>query len=249
MCTRAVSGLAHFLESEGIATIVLGLVPHHVRAMHPPRALLVPFELGRPLGAPHDPTVQHEVLTAAFGLLDHPGPGPVLETFDTEVTANAMGAEPWACPVSFPAPATGGTLADRIGEEVRLLQPWFDLGYRQRGHTGADVSGMDIEVLVRWLSEFLGDSTPTESPVSEGSLAESFKLGVEDLKAFYLESITTQPSTGSSVDVNSWFWEETAAGELLWQLRAKLREHPDDAIRLHSQFTLVPTTEVARRKM
>ncbi|MDH3643029.1 MAG: hypothetical protein OES38_13090 [Gammaproteobacteria bacterium] len=243
------SGLAHFLESEGIATIVLGLVPHHVRAMQPPRALLVPFELGRPLGAPHDPTAQREVLTAAFALLDHSGPGPVIKTFDTEVTPSAINAEPWACPVSFPAPTKDYTLADRISEEVRLLQPWFELGYRQRGHTAADVSGIDIEVLLQWLARFLGDSVPTESPVPGRSLAESFKLGVEDLKAFYLESITTQPSTGSSVDVNSWFWEETAAGELLWQLRGKLREHLDDAIRLHAQFTLVPTTEVARRKM
>jgi hypothetical protein len=247
MCTRAVSGLAYFLEAEGIATIVLGLIPHHVRKMRPPRALLVPFELGRPLGAPHDPEGQHEVLSAALDLLDQAGPGPLVASFEAEVGAIATEHDPWVCPVSFPVAPTGSSLAERIGAEVRLLQPWFDLAYRQRGHTAANVSGMDIDTVVGWLCEFLGDPGPEGSPVAEASLSESFKLGLEDLKAFYLEAITVQPHSGSSSDLNTWFWEETAAGELLWSLHERLWEHPDDGIRLHTRFTLVPVTQIARR--
>jgi hypothetical protein len=252
MCTRAVSGLAYFLEAEGIATVVLGLIPHHVRKMRPPRALLVPFELGRPLGAPHDPELQHEVLSAALGLLDQAGPGPIVASFEAsfEAKSGAISAdqEAWVCPVSFPVAATGSSLAERVGAEVRLLQPWFNLAYRQRGHTAADVSGMDMDTLVGWLSEFLDDPGPRVSPVAQASLSESFKLGLEDLKAFYLEAITVQPHSGSSSDLNTWFWEETAAGELLWSLRERLWEHPDDGIRLHARFTLVPVAQIDRRE-
>ena len=49
-------------------TVLIGLVPQHVDRMRPPRALLVPFELGRPLGAPGDPAFQHRVLDAALQL-------------------------------------------------------------------------------------------------------------------------------------------------------------------------------------
>ena len=67
LCTPAVCGLAHCLEGEGIATVVIGLIPQHVRAMKPPRALLAPFELGRPLGLPSDLDLQRKVL---FNALD-----------------------------------------------------------------------------------------------------------------------------------------------------------------------------------
>ncbi|MFP6816555.1 MAG: hypothetical protein VB949_12935 [Pseudomonadales bacterium] len=244
------SALAHILESEGMVTIVLGLVPQHVRAMRPPRALLVPFELGRPLGAPHRAELQRDVLSAALRLLSRPGPGPVVEEFESidAINDESPQADPWLCPVSFPAAAAGDGLGDRIAQETRLLRPWFDLGYRQRGHTGADVSGIDLDELIGWLCDFLADDSSDASPIDGRPLAESFKLGVEDLKAFYVEAITVQPNAASSSDINAWFWEETAAGELLWLLREHLQKHPDEGIRLHAQFTLVPAAQVAQRQ-
>ena len=233
------------MESEGLATIVLGLIPQHVRVMRPPRALLVPFELGRPLGAPHNAELQRDVLTTALSLLDHSGPGPVAQIYDSDVGADAGDDQPWVCPVSFPAPPTGNSLADCIAEEVRLLRPWFDLAYRQRGHTGSNASGTDIEALVVWLCMF---ESAAATLVDGRPLADSFKLAVEDLKAFYLEAVTAQPSSSTSSDLSKWFWEQTAAGELLWSLRKALREHPDEGVRLHAQFTLVPKSVVARRE-
>lgn len=230
--------------------MVLGLIPQHVRVMRPPRALLLPFELGRPLGAPHDAELQREILTAALSLLDQPGPGPVLQAFETSRSINdeSSDAEPWLCPVSFPTTVTGDNLGDRIVHEISLLRPWFDLGYRQRGHTAADVSGIELNELVGWLCDFLTDDSPDASPSQERSLAESFKLGVEDLKAFYIEAITVQPNSASSSDINTWFWGETAAGELLWCLREHLQKHPDEGIRLHAQLTLVPAAQIALRQ-
>ena len=52
------SALAHMIEARGIATVVIGLVRPHLETIRPPRALFVPFELGRPLGAPEDAAFQ-----------------------------------------------------------------------------------------------------------------------------------------------------------------------------------------------
>ena len=63
------SALGHFLETAGIATTGISLVREHSARMAPPRALWVPFELGRPFGAPGDAAFQHRVLGAALALL------------------------------------------------------------------------------------------------------------------------------------------------------------------------------------
>lgn len=78
-------GLGHYLEDEGIPTTQISLIREHTAAMRPPRALWVPFNLGRPLGAPDDQDLQRRVLTAALSLLEAKH-GPVLEGFPEEST-------------------------------------------------------------------------------------------------------------------------------------------------------------------
>ena len=62
--------LAHYLEAEGVPTTQVSLIREHTETINPPRALWVPFELGRPLGAPEDPGLQRRVLMAALNLLE-----------------------------------------------------------------------------------------------------------------------------------------------------------------------------------
>ena len=73
-------GLGHYFESEGIASTQISLVRVHTENIKPPRALWVPFELGRPFGVPHDPEFQLSVLRKVLGLTEHKK-GPVLEDF------------------------------------------------------------------------------------------------------------------------------------------------------------------------
>ena len=77
-------GLGHYLEAEGIATTSISLIRLHTEKSRPPRALWVPFELGRPLGNPGDAETRLRVLRHALGLLERPGPGPVLEDWPEE---------------------------------------------------------------------------------------------------------------------------------------------------------------------
>ncbi|SVE14489.1 uncharacterized protein METZ01_LOCUS467343, partial [marine metagenome] len=83
-----VGGLAHYLEEEGLATTQISLIRPQTENTKPPRALWVPFELGRPMGAPNDPEFQKKVLRAALELLDRDD-GPVLiEDFSGEAPAD-----------------------------------------------------------------------------------------------------------------------------------------------------------------
>lgn len=47
-----------------------------------PRALFADFPFGYPLGRPNEAGLQTRILRAAFALLSHPGPPPVLVDFD-----------------------------------------------------------------------------------------------------------------------------------------------------------------------
>jgi len=56
------------------------LIRLHSEKIKPPRALWVPFELGRPLGIPNDPAFQRRILLATLQLFEAPS-GPVLEDY------------------------------------------------------------------------------------------------------------------------------------------------------------------------
>src|SRR3954470_24111436 len=101
MC--AVGALGHYLEQEGIATTQISLAREHTAALAPPRALWVPFMLGRPFGVPHDADFQRNVLLAALKLLERDR-GPVLEEYPFDAPHSDLGPEPegLVCPVSFP---------------------------------------------------------------------------------------------------------------------------------------------------
>ena len=79
MCNQSVGLIAGVLEAAGIATVCIQLLEGVARAVAPPRALLVPYPHGYPLGEPDDPTLQHDIIAAALSLLDEES-GPVLKT-------------------------------------------------------------------------------------------------------------------------------------------------------------------------
>jgi hypothetical protein len=69
MCNQAVSLIAAELERRGITTVCVILLQEIAEKVRPPRALVVPFRHGFPLGAPHDPALQRRVIEAALALL------------------------------------------------------------------------------------------------------------------------------------------------------------------------------------
>ncbi len=68
--------VAAALEQKGISTVVIQLLRLVTEKVRPPRALMVPFRHGYPLGSPDDPEKQRTVITAALNLLADPGLKP-----------------------------------------------------------------------------------------------------------------------------------------------------------------------------
>lgn len=80
MCNQAVSLIAAEIERRGIPTVCLILIREVAEEVRPPRALVVPFPLGYPLGRPHDAEAQRDVMMAALELLEREDV-PVIEEY------------------------------------------------------------------------------------------------------------------------------------------------------------------------
>ncbi len=240
-------GLAHYLEDEGVATTQISLVREHSEAMKPPRALWVPFELGRPLGAPGDPAFQRRVLNATLGLLEADS-GPILVDHPEEAPeVHADETEGWVCPINLPAPeaAAADDLGAALLEEVAQMAPWYDLGLRQNERTTVGASGLQIEAAARFVASFLA-SQPEPSPNPEFGPAEMLKLATEDIKAFYFEAAQAQPGNATSAEMNDWFWGETTAAKVYFALKDVLVESPDKGLKTFAMGLLIPRSQAHR---
>jgi hypothetical protein len=240
-----VCALAHYLEREGIATVAIALVHEHAEGIGNPRTLSVPFELGRPLGAPDNPEFQLRVLRAALALLDRPD-GPVLEEFPDPAPEPAD-YEGWACPVSLPRPeaAPDGKHERFVVDEVARLRPWWDLARERRGRTTVGASGYEIEDAARLVSRYADGADPGDTDPAR-KLSRSLKLACDDLMAFYTEAATAQPGAAASQDLSDWFWGETAGGKALLAVRERAAGEDDRGMRLLGSLLILPRSQVHR---
>jgi hypothetical protein len=246
-----VGALAHYLESEGIPTTQISLIREHTATIKPPRALWVPFELGRPLGAPGNQGFQRRVLLAALELLDAPQQGPLLVDFPDEAPEEAAGGEKnmegWSCPVTYERQTSQETDLERLRSdfkrEVAELRPWYDLSLKKRDRTAV------VEFSPDSASELLGSFAVGEKPVvpqAHLSLATALRLAAQDLKAFYFEAATARPGSASpsSGEFNRWFWQETAAGRILKAAKERCLKETDKALKMTGAMLLVPLDQV-----
>ena len=232
------SGLAHYLEDEGVPTVVVALLKEQAEKARPPRALWVPFPLGRPFGAPDNAEQQRRVLRRALALLEAPS-GPLLVDFEEADAPEAEDAA-WVCPVSFAPPgAEGDDIGRRVADEVTMLRPWHELGVERRGRTTLGLSSVPIEESAAWLTAFTeGRALPPAAP--ERPAFDNLRWAAEDLKTFYYEAATARPGAASGTRLESWFWEESAAGELLKTLRRRCLDHGDEKVRELGELMMVP---------
>ncbi|MFO7875372.1 MAG: hypothetical protein R6U55_02170 [Desulfovermiculus sp.] len=219
--------LAHYLEAKGIPTTQISLIAKHTEIIKPPRALWVPFELGRPLGAPNQPEFQKKVALAALKLLEAEQ-GPVLESFPEEAPevapAESEEAAIWSCPVSF-APQQAEMsdheqLVANLQQEVTELRPWYDLGLEKRGRTA--MATFEPQTAANLLAEYLTNGSDHSSNM-EFSPGVALRLAAQDIKAYYFEAVTSRPGaqTPDSKTFSNWFWNETAAGKTLQTVKEK----------------------------
>jgi hypothetical protein len=241
-----VGALSHYLEREGIPTAHISLIREQTAAIQPPRALWVPFMLGRPLGVPNDPQFQLRVLHALLALFERPA-GPVLEDFPEDAPAAAMPESGFACPVSFaPAPVQTGELFQAMQQEIAQLASWYDLAKKRRGRTTVGVFGATVDEAARHVSAYL-EGKPLAPPMADWSAGMAVKRACDDIKAYYYEAVAAQPGNLAPAAIENWFWRETAAARALLAMRDICLSSDDASLKPLGKQSLIPRS-VAEQK-
>jgi hypothetical protein len=206
--------------------------------MNPPRALWVPFILGRPFGVPRDAGFQRRVLESALLLLGAPA-GPVLKDYPEEAPAPAADeTEGMACPVSFERPTDANDFGAALAREIEELAPWHDLAQKRRARTTTGLSGMTMDEAGRFIASYLSGKPPPNLPAM--SAGESVKLVCDDLRAYYYEAAAAQPGNPDAQAVLHWFWHDTAAGRAFLALQKICNDSRDASLQVVGGNSLVP---------
>ena len=212
--------------------MALSLVPQQAKKIAPPRVLSVPFILGRPFGSPDDASFQHRVLDAALGLLTQKD-SPIFLEFSEEAPEISESLEEWVCPVSFNKEKEEGLLQN-VKNEIALLRPWFEKRKTILGKTSFGISDFDLEDLAPFIHTFFSEE--------QNSKSDSFrlKLATDDLSAFYLEAVLQQPSVNKISAFENWYWNETAAGELVKKVAIHCQKSLDPELQKTAKLLIVP---------
>jgi hypothetical protein len=239
-----VSALGHYLEEEGIATVAIALIRPQAENTKPPRALWVPFELGRPLGPPSDAAFQKRVIMTALGMLvEDGGPVRIIDFPDDDPRARPDPA--WQPPFVPAAVANGSadSLSSRLEAEVLLLQGAHRRWIEQYGYSSIGLSGLMIGDAARYVADWLRGRAPP-SPRSGFSAPLILRFAVDDLKAYGLEAAASSSAKPSSRQLGDWFWDDTACGAAIHALRKALQASDDERLKLIVSNFMVPAARV-----
>lgn len=239
------SALGHYIEEEGIATVAIALIRPQAERTRPPRALWVPFELGRPFGPPNDKAFQRRVILAALRLLEA-DVGPVLLADFPDDDPRETPDDGWQPPlVRGPdGAAEGAALADELEAEMRGLAPAYARSCTKRARSTVGLSGLAPAALGEYISRWLRGA-PLPSPVPDMSPILCLRFAVDDLKAYALEAAIAGDGRPSSRQLGDWLWNRTASGAAIRELRRLLLADSDDRAKLIANMFLVPALRAA----
>jgi len=216
-----VSVLAHFFESFGLSTVLVGFVKEHIQAIKPPRALWLDFPMGRPLGKPNDIEFQKKIIRTAFKMFNEKS-GPVLREFP-DVIPVKNGRMGYALPVELVIDKNNigniDLLVQEVKTEIESLNKDYTRAVTFRKRTTLGASEMKISDYVNYISLFIKGDIPN-SPRKGIGPVPLLKLVVEDLQAYYTETITFRDKIDDFEKIGTWFWEKTKAGKLILCLEA-----------------------------
>jgi hypothetical protein len=208
-----VSALGHYLEEEGIASVAIALVRPQAENTRPPRALWVPFELGRPIGPPSDAAFQKRVILAALGLLEAKKQASLIVDFPDDDPREA--SDPgWRAP-SPPAPV------EAFEAEMQALAPLYAQSCTERARSTVGLSGLPPAEFGAYIAAWLRGESPA-SPVADMSPLLALRFAIDDLKAYALEAAIAGKTRPSSQQLGDWLWNQSACGAAICALRERL---------------------------
>jgi hypothetical protein len=239
-----VSALGHYLEEEGIATVTISLIRPQTESTKPPRALWVPFELGRPFGPPSDPAFQKRVVLAALRLLESETGPVIIEDFPDD-DPRARPDPTWRPPAAPTSSATNSAaaLAEELETEIGRLRKAHAGWIKQHRRTTVGLSGLPVGDCARYVADWLRDKAPP-SPRQGFSAPLILRFAVDDLKAYCLEAAAAGAAQPASRQLGDWFWNETATGAAIQALREALQMSEDERLKLIAGNFMVPAARV-----
>ena len=234
------SVLAHFFESYGFSTVLVGFVKEHIAAIQPPRALWLDFPMGRPLGKPNDPEYQKKIIRSAFDLFNERS-GPVLKDFP-DIIPVKDGRMGYALPVELVLKKNEigdiNKLVKEVNDEINSLKKDYEIAISGRKRTTVGASEMQISEFTNYISEFVRGNIPPSPRKGIGPIPQ-LKLVVEDLQAFYTETITYRDKVDDFEYLGTWFWEKTKAGRLILCLEAVSLESDNKILKQIVDMSLI----------
>lgn len=238
------SALAHYLEEEGIATVAISLIRPQTEKTKPPRALWVPFELGRPIGPPSDPAFQKKVIRTALQLLERKDGPSILEDFPEDDPRSIADAA-WQAPFvsDCPPEETSAALAERMKEEIRSLGPAHERWMKRHHRTTIGLARVSINECADYVAGWM-TGTGVASPWGDVSTPLMLRFCVDDLKAFCLEAAAADAGKPSGKQLRDWFWNDTATGRAIRVLRKVLQASDDERLSQIVSSFMVPAAQI-----
>ena len=227
--------LAHSLEERGFSTVALASVRAQAEKTRPPRALWTPAMLGRPVGEPEDPAFQLRVVRAALGLLERTDGPVILEDFPDD-PPGWVDNTGWTAPVMHPA--------DGFAAELTAMLPLWQVAQARFGRTSVGLSFQVPEAWPGFAAAVLDGGLPAVAEL--GTTALSVRHMCDDIKALYGEAAQAVGPAPSARQVDTWFWRQTAAGELLRALRLVAMDSGNNALKTVGGRFFVPAPWVDR---
>ena len=238
------SALGHYLEEEGVPTVAISLIRPQTEKTKPPRALWVPFELGRPFGPPSNAAFQKRVILAALRLLERER-GPVIIEDFPEQDPRERPDPAWRPPLGKPDlnGASAMRLAVALEDESARVETLYRRAAEEPGRTIVGLSGLSIGEAGRYMASWLRGQNP-ESPSAEMSAPLVLRFAVDDLKAAYIEVALSGFAKPSSKQLGDWLWSDTAAGAAIFALRSMYLTSDDERLKAIAGLFLVPGVRV-----
>ena len=233
--------MAHMLEERGLPTTVLALVLPQAEKTRPPRALMTPFMLGRPLGEPNDSDFQRRVLLQALRLLERTDGPVILEHFPDDNPSHVDRAG-WVPSIALPpagAYADAAAWEDAFRDELERVLPAWERFEARFGRTTVGLSGQSLQDWPAFATAFLRGELPTVPLHATAALALRFLS--DDIKAMYGEAVQADGPAPSAGQIDRWFWRETVAGLLLIALRSQAIASENNALKTVGARFFVPT--------
>jgi hypothetical protein len=228
------------LEERGLATTVLALVLPQVEKTRPPRAVMLPFMLGRPLGEPNDSAFQRRVLLQALRLLERTD-GPVLLEHFPDDNPSWFDRPDWTPAADLPMPVAMPNAAAweaAFRTELSTVLPVWERFKARFGRTTVGLAGQPPEAWPAFATSFLNGALPTVALHDTPALALRFLA--DDLKALYGEAVQADGPPPSARQIDQWFWRRTVAGQLLIALRGAALVSENNALKTVGGRFFVP---------